>query len=69
VGDPRATRIKTTAKEHKGLSIQIEDVTPDQITTLAEKAWKIPDCLDELMLNIEGYSDYTGKFYMVFHES
>ena len=67
VGDPRAIRIKTTAKERNGLRIQFEDVTLDFIASQADKAWdQLPRCLDELMRRIEGYTTYVGKFYGVF---
>lgn len=68
VGDPKATRIKTTAKERKGLRIQFEDVSPSVIAAQADKAWKIPDCLDELMLKCDGYCDYVAGFYGKFQK-
>ena len=68
VGDPGVRRIKTTAKGHKGLKLQFEDLQPASVQQQAELAFRLPCFLDELMLKIPGYPEYQGRFYAVFEK-
>jgi hypothetical protein len=66
VGETTATRIKITVKAKHGLRLQFQDVTPEWVAEKAAALKVLTRRLDDLMLPLEGFSDYTGLFYGFF---
>lgn len=66
VGEKRVTRIKATAKEKKGLDIELVDVHPDEVTAVAERASALVDRLDELCRLVDDFQSFAGPFYALF---
>ncbi len=68
VGDPNATRIKTTAKGRKGLRVQFEKVTADSIAAVADDAARAKNVLTQLMVKFGDFTRYSAGFYGAFKQ-
>jgi hypothetical protein len=66
-GSAALLRIKTTAKPAKGLQIEFERITPQDVDDVLQKLDQVTDELDGILLDFHReYQDYAEHFYASF---
>jgi hypothetical protein len=67
--EQKATRIKTTAKERNGPSIQIDELSADDVMTRARTVQTAGGKLGTLMTRFRDYNRYSASFYAAYSAS